>query len=87
LLTIWLRNIAQEIVSAALRLREQLSREQLAGDRAASHLALRAYAEELISKKLRFAPPSSNLRPIRPRPTPAGLWSSPDPPARAKPPR
>jgi flagellar biosynthesis protein FlhF len=46
------RNIAQEIVSAAARLREQLSREQQN-----SPLALRAYAAELISKKLQFAAP------------------------------
>ena len=45
------RNIAQEIVSAAARLREQLSREQQ------DPLALRAYAAELISKKLQFAAP------------------------------
>jgi flagellar biosynthesis protein FlhF len=51
------RNIARETVSAAVRLREQLSREPLAGDRAAPPLPLRAYAEELISKKLQFAPP------------------------------
>jgi flagellar biosynthesis protein FlhF len=52
------RNIAQEMVSAAVRLREQLSREPLAGDRTARPIALRAYAAELISKRLRFAPPS-----------------------------
>ena len=46
------RHIAQETVSAAVRLREQLSREQ-----PAPPIALRAYAAELISKKLRFAPP------------------------------
>jgi flagellar biosynthesis protein FlhF len=46
------RNIAQETVSSAVRLREQLSRDQ-----AVSPIALRAYAAELISKKLRFAPP------------------------------
>ena len=46
------RNIAQETVSAAVRLRDQLSREQTP-----SPIALRAYAAELISKKLRFAPP------------------------------
>jgi flagellar biosynthesis protein FlhF len=45
------RNIAQETVSAALRLREQLSRDQ-----PAPSTALRAYAVELVSKKLRFAP-------------------------------
>ena len=49
-------HIAKETISAALRLRDQLSRETLAGDRAASPLALRAYAAELISKQLRFAP-------------------------------
>jgi flagellar biosynthesis protein FlhF len=46
------RNIAQETVSTAVRLREQLSRDQ-----PASPIALRAYAAELISKKLRFAGP------------------------------
>jgi flagellar biosynthesis protein FlhF len=46
------RNIAQEIVSTAVRLREQLTRDQ-----PAPPLALRAYAAELISKKLRFAGP------------------------------
>ena len=45
------RNIAREIASAAVRLREQLSREQ------PPSLPLQAYAAELISKKLRFAPP------------------------------
>jgi flagellar biosynthesis protein FlhF len=46
------RNIARETVSAAVRLREQLSRDQ-----AAPLLPLQAYAAELISQKLRFAPP------------------------------
>src|SRR6202789_4171458 len=46
------RNIAHEIVSTAVRLREQLTRDQ-----PAPPLALRAYAAELISKKLRFAGP------------------------------
>jgi flagellar biosynthesis protein FlhF len=46
------RNIAQEIVSTAVRLREQLSRDQ-----PVPPIALRAYAQELVSKKLRFAPP------------------------------
>ena len=46
------RNIAQEIVAAALRLRDQLSRDQ-----PAPPIALRAYAAELISKKLQFAGP------------------------------
>jgi flagellar biosynthesis protein FlhF len=46
------RNIARETVSAAIRLREQLTRDQ-----PSSPLALRAYAAELVSKKLRFAPP------------------------------
>jgi flagellar biosynthesis protein FlhF len=57
------RNIAQEMVSAAVRLREQLSREPLAGDRTARPIALRAYAAELISKKLRFAPPFQQNQP------------------------
>jgi flagellar biosynthesis protein FlhF len=51
------RNIAQETVSAAVRLKEQLSREPFSGDRAAHSITLRAYAAEMISKKLRFAPP------------------------------
>jgi flagellar biosynthesis protein FlhF len=46
------RNIARETVAAAGRLREQLSRDQ-----PASPITLRAYAAELVSKKLRFAPP------------------------------
>ncbi len=46
------RNIAQETVASAVRLREQLSHDQ-----PVSPLALRAYAAELITKKLRFAPP------------------------------
>jgi flagellar biosynthesis protein FlhF len=46
------RNIARDTVSAAARLREQLTRDQ-----PASPIALRAYAAELVSKKLRFAPP------------------------------
>ena len=46
------RDIARETVSAAVRLREQLSR-----DLPAQTLPLRAYAEEMISKRLRFAPP------------------------------
>ncbi len=45
------RNIAQETVSAAVRLRDQLSAGQ------PQPHPLRAYAAELISKKLRFAPP------------------------------
>ncbi len=45
------RNLAQEIVSSAVRLRDQLSIGQ------PQPLPLRAYAAELISKKLRFAPP------------------------------
>jgi flagellar biosynthesis protein FlhF len=46
------RNIAQETVSTAVRLREQLSRDQ-----PPPPIALRAYAMELISKRLRFAGP------------------------------
>src|ERR1700722_6321848 len=45
------RNIAQEIVSSATRLRDQLSAGQ------PSPHPLRDYAAELISKKLRFATP------------------------------
>jgi flagellar biosynthesis protein FlhF len=52
------RNIAQETVSNAVRLREQLSRDQQP-----SSIALRAYAAELISKKLRFAPPFQQNQP------------------------
>jgi flagellar biosynthesis protein FlhF len=46
------RNIAQETVSSAVRLREQLSRDQ-----PAHSTTLRAYAVELVSKKLRFVQP------------------------------
>jgi flagellar biosynthesis protein FlhF len=48
------RHIALETVTSAVRLRDQLSRDQ-----PAPPIALRAYAAELISKKLRFAPPFS----------------------------
>jgi flagellar biosynthesis protein FlhF len=51
------RNIAHEIVSAAARLRDQLSREPLSGGRTAPHITLRSYAAELVSNKLQFAPP------------------------------
>lgn len=46
------RNVAREVVSAAARLRDQLSLEQ-----PSSALPLQAYAAELLSKRLRFAPP------------------------------
>jgi flagellar biosynthesis protein FlhF len=46
------RNVARELVSAAARLRDQLSAEQLS-----PALPLQAYAAELVSKRLRFAPP------------------------------
>jgi len=46
------RNIAQETVAGAVRLREQLSRDQ-----PSPPITLRAYAAELISKKLQFAGP------------------------------
>lgn len=46
------RNIAQETVTTAVRLRDQLSRDQ-----PAHPIPLRAYAAELISKKLQFAGP------------------------------
>ena len=75
------RNIAQEMVSTAVRLREQLSRDQ-----PAPPLALRAYAAELISKKLRFAG-HSRAASQQSSSDAARWWSSPDPPARAKPPR
>lgn len=45
------RNIAQEIVADAVRLRDQLSRDQ-----PAPPTPLRSYAAEFISKKLQFAP-------------------------------
>jgi flagellar biosynthesis protein FlhF len=45
------RPIAQEIVSTATRLRDQLSRDQTA-----PALSLRAYAAELVANKLEFAP-------------------------------
>src|SRR3984957_8315988 len=46
------RNIAQETVATAVRLRDQLSRDQ-----PVHPIPLRAYAAELISKKLQFAGP------------------------------
>lgn len=46
------RPIAQDIVSTAARLRDQLSREQ-----AAPAMSLRAFAAEVVSNKLQFAPP------------------------------
>jgi flagellar biosynthesis protein FlhF len=46
------RDVAREMVSAAVRLREQRSRQQ-----PTQALPLQAYAAELISKRLRFAPP------------------------------
>jgi flagellar biosynthesis protein FlhF len=46
------RPIAQDIVSTAARLRDQLSRDQTA-----PATALRAYAAEVVSNKLEFAPP------------------------------
>lgn len=46
------RPIAQDIVSTAARLRDQLSRDQTA-----PAIALRAYAAELVSNKLEFSPP------------------------------
>jgi flagellar biosynthesis protein FlhF len=52
------RNISQETVASAVRLREQLSRDQ-----PTSPIALRAYAAELITKKLRFAPPFQQSQP------------------------
>jgi flagellar biosynthesis protein FlhF len=48
------RNVARDVVSAAARLRDQLSAEQLS-----PALPLQAYAAELVSKRLRFAPPFS----------------------------
>jgi len=66
------RNIAQEIVSAALRLREQLPRDQQT-----SPISLRAYVAEMISKRLQFAPRRARG---------LDLSFSPDPRARAKPP-
>jgi flagellar biosynthesis protein FlhF len=46
------RPVAQDIVSTAARLRDQLSR-----DPTAPATALRAYAAEVVSNKLEFAPP------------------------------
>jgi flagellar biosynthesis protein FlhF len=46
------RNIAQETVATAVRLRDQLSRDQ-----PAHPIPLRAYVAELLSKKLQFAGP------------------------------
>jgi flagellar biosynthesis protein FlhF len=50
------RNIAQVTISSAVRLREHLSR-----DPSSSLLPLRAYAAELISKRLHFAAPFQRL--------------------------
>lgn len=63
------RNIARETVSNAARLREQLSRDQ-----PAPPLPLRAYAAELISKKLQFAPP---FRPAAPGETKVAIFVGP----------
>jgi flagellar biosynthesis protein FlhF len=52
------RHIAQETVSAAVRLRQQLS-----GEQTSPRISLGAYAAELISKKLRFAPPFNQAAP------------------------
>jgi flagellar biosynthesis protein FlhF len=46
------RPVAQDVVSTAARLRDQLSRDQTA-----PAISLRAYATEVISNKLQFAPP------------------------------
>jgi flagellar biosynthesis protein FlhF len=64
------RNIAQEIVSSAVRLRDQLSAGQ-----PASH-PLQAYAAELVSKKLRFAPPFHN-NPAASEPAPMVIFTGP----------
>jgi flagellar biosynthesis protein FlhF len=67
------RDIAQETVSTAVRVREQLSREQ-----PNPPLPLRAYAEEAISTKLRFAAPwqpSSNK--TAPDAAPVAIFAGP----------
>jgi flagellar biosynthesis protein FlhF len=46
------RNVARDVVAAAARLRDQLSAEQ-----PSAALPLQAYASELITRRLRFAPP------------------------------
>jgi flagellar biosynthesis protein FlhF len=46
------RNVARDVVSAAARLRDQLSAEQ-----PSAALPLQAYATELLTRRLRFAPP------------------------------
>jgi flagellar biosynthesis protein FlhF len=46
------RNVARDVVSAAARLRDQLSAEQ-----PSAALPLHAYATELLTRRLRFAPP------------------------------
>jgi flagellar biosynthesis protein FlhF len=46
------RNLAREVVSAAARLRDQLSAGQ-----PSAPLPLQAYATELLTRRLRFAPP------------------------------
>jgi len=49
------RNVARDLVSAAARLRDQVSLDQ-----PSSTLPLQAYAAELAAKRLRFAPPYQN---------------------------
>jgi flagellar biosynthesis protein FlhF len=46
------RNVARDVVAAAARLRDQLSAEQ-----PSAALPLQAYATELLTRRLRFAPP------------------------------
>ena len=65
------RNIAQEIVSSATRLRDQLSAGQ-----PSSH-PLRDYAAELISKKLRFAGSFPHFARNEASPNPASSESAP----------
>jgi flagellar biosynthesis protein FlhF len=65
------RNIAQEIVSSAVRLRDQLSAGQ------PSAHPLRDYAAELISKRLRFAAPFPHFARNEAAPNPASSESAP----------
>jgi len=73
------RNIAQETVSAAVRLREQLSRDQ-----PSSPIPLRAYAAELVSKQLLFAPPFHRPPSDKPGPDAAQVVVFAGPPGAGK---
>jgi flagellar biosynthesis protein FlhF len=50
-------SVARDLVSAASRLRDQLASDQLSLNQPSSLLPLSSYVAELVSKRLRFAPP------------------------------